>query len=437
MPKKAAYYTLGCKLNFAETSTYARQLRDAGYAKAEFTDRPDIFLINTCSVTEEADRKCRKVVRQALRINPEAIIVVVGCYAQLKPVEISSIPGVDLVLGAEEKFNLIQHLPQQKGLQGVPHSAPLSQAIAFHGAYSIADRTRAYLKIQDGCDYKCSFCTIPQARGLSRSDAPENILQNAKAIAATGTKEITLAGVNIGDYHFDTYNFYDLLRMLDNVEGIDRIRISSIEPNLLTDDIIRYVAQSRTIMPHFHIPLQSGNNEMLSLMRRRYRRELYADRVQMVKSILPHAAIGVDVISGFPGETDQYADDTYHFLEQLPVTYLHAFTYSERDNTPAAGFAGKVPESIRTERTNRLRLLSEAHKRRFYQEHLNTIRPVLWEEERESEMMVGFTDNYIKVSAPFDPVLPGEIQAFRLQMISGNNNVTGYPVVTLPAASYL
>lgn len=434
MSRKAAFYTLGCKLNFAETSTYARQLQQAGYAKAEFTDRPDLFLINTCSVTEEADKKCRKVVRQAQKINPEALIVVVGCYAQLKPDEISSIPGVDLVLGAAEKFSLIELLPDKKLSQAIAHTAPVQLASSFHGAYSIADRTRAYLKIQDGCDYKCAFCTIPQARGLSRSDSPEQIIRNAREIAATGTREITIAGVNIGDYRFDKFSFFDILRMLDEVEGIDRIRISSIEPNLLTDEIILYVAKSRAVMPHFHIPLQSGSNEILSRMRRRYKRELYADRVQVIHSHLPHAAIGVDVISGFPGETDAHADETYTFLESLPVTYLHAFTYSERDNTPAAGFSGKVPEHIRTARTNRLRSLSDLHKGRFYTRHLNSVRPVLWEEERNGELMVGFTDNYIKVTAPFDPMMPGDILPFRLQSLTNDLLVSGQIVHTLPAA---
>jgi len=361
--RTVAFHTLGCKLNFSETSAISRQFYEAGFSKSSFSMPSDVYVVNTCSVTENANKKCRRIIKQALKHNPDAYVIVVGCYAQLKPQEIADIPGVDLVLGAGDKFRILELVDDfSKEENPCIFNSKILEVDGFVDAYSHGDRTRSFLKIQDGCDYKCTFCTIPLARGKSRSDTLENILQNAKTLADKGVQEIVLTGVNIGDYgkgltSEDT--FLDVIQALDQREGISRFRISSIEPNLLSNDIIRFVAQSRRFMPHFHIPLQSGNNELLGKMRRRYKRELYVDRVEEIKQLMPHACIGVDVIVGFPGETDAHFEDTYKFLNELDVSYLHVFTYSERENTLAAGMDGVVPVSVRHERSKRLRMLSD------------------------------------------------------------------------------
>lgn len=400
-----AFHTLGCKLNFSETSAIGRKFLEAGFLKKDFEEPADVYVINTCSVTEEANKKCRYTVRQALVRNPAAYIVIMGCYAQLKPKEIAEIPGVDLVVGANDKFRIVELIgDMQKTENPCVFHSEIKEVTDFKDAFSLGDRTRSYLKIQDGCDYKCTFCTIPLARGKSRSDSFENILANAHKIAAAGVKEITLAGVNIGDYGKEQpHTFLDIVKALDEIEGIERVRISSIEPNLLNHHIIDFVANSKRIMPHFHIPLQSGNNEILGLMRRRYRRELYADRVANIKALMPHACIGVDVIVGFPGETDAHFEDTYLFLNELDIAYLHVFTYSERENTPASDMEGIVPKAVRNERNKRLRMLSEKKRRFFYEQFVGSNRPVLWESEQEGGTMFGFTDNYIKVGIPFQP----------------------------------
>lgn len=423
--KKVGFYTLGCKLNFSETSAIGRQFDAEGYARVPFHEAADVYLINTCSVTDNADKKCRKVVRQALKANPEAYVVVVGCYAQLKPQEIAEIPGVDLVLGAAEKFRLFEVVDEfVKADKGKVIASKISEANTFIPAFSHGERTRSFLKIQDGCDYKCSFCTIPLARGKSRSDSLENVLANARRLAEEGVKEIVLTGVNLGDYgKGQPEDFYDVVRAIDGVEGIERIRISSIEPNLLTDEIIAYVAKSQRFMPHFHIPLQSGNNDMLSIMRRRYRRELYAERVAAIKAHMPHACIGVDVIVGHPGESEQRFLDCYQFLSDLDVSYLHVFTYSERDNTHAITLPDAVPVSVRNTRNEMLRILSEKKRRHFYEQFLGQSRLILWEEEVSEGKLHGFTDNYIKAVAPYDPLLVNEIRPFRLLDIDGEGHV--------------
>lgn len=421
--KKVAFYTLGCKLNFSETSTISRMFEEKGYRKVNFTDTPDIFIINTCSVTDNADKKCRKVVREARAISPEAYVAIIGCYAQLKPQEISSIPGVDAVLGAAEKFRLVELLDGfVRPAQPTVLASDIEAANKFNTSYSLHDRTRTFLKVQDGCDYSCSFCTIPLARGNSRSDTIANIVATAREIAATEVREIVLTGVNTGDFGIRDgvrhERFIDLIRALDEVEGIDRIRISSIEPNLLTDEIIAFVAGSKRFVPHFHIPLQSGSDRILGLMRRRYKRELYASRVEKIKSLMPHCCIGVDVIVGFPGETEADFLETYQFLNELDISYLHVFTYSERDNTPAASMAGSVAPHVRADRSKMLHILSDKKRRRFYEDNLNTEARVLFENDIEDGMMHGFTNNYIRVSAHYDPILINEILPVKLVAIN-------------------
>ncbi len=427
--KKVGLYTLGCKLNFSETSAIGRQFDDEGYQRVPFHESADVYVINTCSVTENADKKCRKVVRQAMKSNPEAYVVVVGCYAQLKPDEIASIPGVDLVLGAAEKFRLFEVVDDfVKEARGKAIYGEIGEVASFHDAYSQGERTRSFLKVQDGCDYKCTFCTIPLARGKSRSDSLENILSNARSLADQGVREIVLTGVNIGDYGKDQPGtFLDVIKALDEVEGIERFRISSIEPNLLNNEIIGFVAESKRFMPHFHVPLQSGNNELLGKMRRRYRRELYADRVAEIKRTMPHACIGVDVIVGFPGESEEHFLDTYRFLNELDVSYFHVFTYSERANTMAIDMPGAVPQHERNQRNKMLRILSEKKRRAFYEQHLGSSRPILFEEEVHGDDINGFTDNYIKVVTPYDPLLVNEVRTFALHDINDRGQVRIVP----------
>ena len=435
-PKTVAFYTLGCKLNYSETSAIGRLFEQGGYGVVNFNEGADIYVINTCSVTEFADRKCRKVVRQALRQAPHANVVVVGCYAQLKPQEIAEIPGVDLVLGAAEKFRILDYvddLSKAPG-NGLVHAGEITEARDFVNAFSYGDRTRSFLKVQDGCDYKCSFCTIPLARGKSRSDTVENVVANAQKIAEMGVKEIVLTGVNLGDFGNGTEviegmkpkkeaMFIDLIRELDRVEGIERFRISSIEPNLLTDEVIEFVATSRRFVPHFHVPLQSGNDKQLKAMRRRYKRELYVSRVAKIKELMPHCCIGVDVIVGFPGETEEDFLETYRFVNELDISYLHVFTYSERENTLAAEMSDVVPVHERRRRNEMLRILSEKKKRYFYNQHLNETRKVLFENSKTPGQMTGFTDNYIKIIAPYDPLLINEIGEVDLQELDSEGNV--------------
>jgi threonylcarbamoyladenosine tRNA methylthiotransferase MtaB len=426
--KKVAFYTLGCKLNYSETSSISRIFEQKGYQKVDFHDSPDIFIINTCSVTENADKKCHKIVREARAISPEAYVAIVGCYAQLKPKEIAEIPGVDAVLGAAEKFRLMELLDGfVRQPQAVVLASEIEQANTFHSSYSLHDRTRTFLKVQDGCDYSCSFCTIPMARGNSRSDSIDNLVKNATEVGKTEVREIVLTGVNTGDFGLQqgqrVERFFDLVRALDEVEGIDRFRISSIEPNLIHDDIIEFVAGSRKFVPHFHIPLQSGSNKILKLMRRRYQRELYADRVATIKAHMPHACIGVDVIVGFPGETHEDFLETYEFLNQLDISYLHVFTYSERDNTLAATLPEKVPHHARSERSKMLHILSEKKRRHFYTANLGGSFTALFENDIEDGMMHGWTENYIRVSAKYDPMLINELKPVRLTHITGKGVV--------------
>ncbi len=412
MLKSVAFYTLGCKLNFSETSTIARQLDQAGFEKKEFTDAADVYVINTCSVTDHADRKCKKVVKEALKYNPNAFIVIIGCYAQLKPEEISNIPGVDLVLGAAEKFNLISHLTEnyQKSDKAKIFNANIKETNIFIPGFSVGDRTRSFMKVQDGCDYFCSFCTIPLARGKSRSHTISETLKVAREVAATNVKEVVLTGVNLGDFGVQNgETFYDLITELDQIEGIDRYRISSIEPNLLEDRIIEFVAKSKKFMPHFHIPLQSGSDEILKSMRRKYQRQLYADKVAKIKSLMPHCSIGVDVIVGFPGESDEAFLETYNFINGLDVSYLHVFPYSERKNTTAAKLKDKVHQFKRNDRTEMLRILSEKKRRAFYDSFSGKSFNVLFENEEKDGKMYGFTENYIKTVADYDPLLINEI----------------------------
>ncbi|MCD0455626.1 tRNA (N(6)-L-threonylcarbamoyladenosine(37)-C(2))-methylthiotransferase MtaB [Chryseobacterium sp. LC2016-27] len=431
--KTAAFHTLGCKLNFAETSTIARQLTDAGYDKVSFDDRADIYVINTCSVTENADRECKLHVKRAMKANPEGLVVIVGCYAQLKPEEISQIAGVDLVLGAKEKFNILSYLDdlEKSESEGVVHSCEIEETDFFIGSYSIGDRTRAFLKVQDGCDYKCTYCTIPLARGISRSDTIENVLKNAREIAERDIKEIVLTGVNIGDYGKGEFGnkrhehtFLDLISELNQVEGIERIRISSIEPNLLKDESIELVSKSKSFVPHFHIPLQSGSDELLKKMKRRYLTKLYNDRVNKIREVMPDAAIGVDVIVGFPGETEELFMETYNFLNELPISYLHVFTYSERENTEAAGMQGVVPIPERKKRNKMLRILSEKKKMAFYQTQLGKTLPVLWEHENKDGKMYGFTENYVRVQKDFDQASVNQIEFLNLEKILSDGTVS-------------
>lgn len=417
--KKVAFYTLGCKLNYSETSTISRKFEEKGYHKVDFLDTPDIFIINTCSVTENADKKCSKIVREARAISPEAYVAIIGCYAQLKPREISEIPGVDAVLGASEKFRLVELLDGfVRPSKPVVHSSNIKEVNSFHTSHSIYDRTRTFLKVQDGCDYSCSFCTIPLARGSSRSDTIANIVETAGKISQAGVKEIVLTGVNTGDFGvregLHKERFIDLVRVLDEVAGIERFRISSIEPNLLSDEIIDFVATSKRFVPHFHIPLQSGSNRILKLMRRRYLRELYQARVSRIKATMPGACIGADVIVGFPGETKEDFLETYNFLNQLEVSYLHVFTYSERENTLAATMPDAVPAGERHDRSRMLHILSEKKKRHFYESNIDTKHTVLYENDIEDGRMHGFTGNYIRVSSPYDPMMINELQEVRI-----------------------
>jgi len=428
--KKVAFYTLGCKLNYAETSTISRKFEEKGYRKVDFHDTPDIFIINTCSVTENADKKCHKLVREARAISPDAYVAIIGCYAQLKPKEISSIPGVDAVLGANEKFRLVELLDGfVRPPQPVVYACDIDQVNTFHTSFSIQDRTRTFLKVQDGCDYSCSFCTIPLARGGSRSDSVENVVNAAVSIAATGVKEIVLTGVNTGDFGMRDgqrkERFIDLVQALDCVEGIARIRISSIEPNLLTDEIIEYVSDSARFVPHFHIPLQSGSNRILRLMRRRYQRELYAERVAKIKSVMPMACIGVDVIVGFPGETDEDFRETYQFLNALDISYLHVFTYSERENTLAATMPDPVPQQVRQERSRMLHILSDKKRRAFYESNVGVVLNVLFEQDVENGRIHGFTENYVRVGVPVGSVAENEIHKIRLLRIDDDGIAEG------------
>ncbi|MBL7879415.1 MULTISPECIES: tRNA (N(6)-L-threonylcarbamoyladenosine(37)-C(2))-methylthiotransferase MtaB [unclassified Chryseobacterium] len=431
--RTAAFHTLGCKLNFAETSTIARQLTEAGYEKVSFDEKANVYVINTCSVTENADRECKLHVKRAMKANPDGLVVIVGCYAQLKPEEISQIEGVDLVLGAKEKFNILSYLDdlEKSENEGIVHSCEIEETDFFIGSYSIGDRTRAFLKVQDGCDYKCTYCTIPLARGISRSDTIENVLKNAKEIAERDIKEIVLTGVNIGDYGKGEFGnkrhehtFLDLISELDQVEGIERIRISSIEPNLLKDESIELVSKSKSFVPHFHIPLQSGSDELLKKMKRRYLTKLYTDRVNKIREVMPDAAIGVDVIVGFPGETEELFMETYNFLNELPITYLHVFTYSERENTEAAEMEGVVPIPERKRRNKMLRILSEKKKMAFYQTQLGKTLPVLWEHENKDGKMFGFTENYVRVQKNFDQASVNQIEFLKLEKIEADGTVS-------------
>jgi threonylcarbamoyladenosine tRNA methylthiotransferase MtaB len=413
--KSIAFHTLGCKLNYSETSSMSRMMEEAGYAKRSFEDLADVYVINTCSVTENADKECRQLVRRIQKKSPESLVVITGCYAQLKPKEIATIPGVDLVLGAAEKFNLVTHIQElSKGNSTKISSCDIEEVSGFNASYSINDRTRTFLKVQDGCDYTCSFCTIPMARGKSRSDSIKNVVKNAHEIAAKGSKEIVLTGVNLGDFGKGAdgsgsasifqreENFYQLIRELDKVEGIERYRISSIEPNLLTNEIIDFVAESKKFMPHFHIPLQSGSDTILAAMRRRYKHDLYEERVDYIKKRMLHCCIGVDVIVGFPGETDALFEETFSFLHNLDISYLHVFTYSERDNTHALNLDGIIPVEIRMARNKILRNLSYKKMQYFTEKHRGTVRPVLFEGHSKNGMMDGYTDNYIKITIPHD-----------------------------------
>lgn len=433
LPKTAAFHTLGCKLNFAETSTIARQLTDAGYEKVSFDDRADIYVINTCSVTDNADRECKLHVRRAMKANPDGLVVIIGCYAQLKPGEISAIEGVDLVLGAKEKFNILSYLEdlRKSSTNGLIHSCEIDETDFFIGSYSIGDRTRAFLKVQDGCDYKCTYCTIPLARGISRSDTIENVVSNAREIASQGIKEIVLTGVNIGDYGKGEFGnkrhehtFLDLISELDEVEGIERIRISSIEPNLLKDESIELVARSSRFVPHFHIPLQSGSDGILKKMKRRYLTGLYSDRIAKIREVMPDACIGVDVIVGFPGETEEKFLETYNYLNDLPISYLHVFTYSERENTEAVGMEGVVSIPERKKRNKMLRILSEKKKMEFYRTQIGKTLPVLWEHENRNGKMYGFTENYVRVHKPFDAESVNQIEWLTLGEIQSDGSVS-------------
>ena len=429
--KTVAFHTLGCKLNFSETSTIARNLKDNGYEKVEFTDPANVYVINTCSVTANADKECKTIVKNAMKANPEGFVVVVGCYAQLKPQEIAEMEGVDLVLGAAEKFNIAEYLYDiNKKEETIVHSCEIEEADFYVGSYSIGDRTRAFLKVQDGCDYKCTYCTIPLARGISRSDTVENVIKNANEIAQKGIKEIVLTGVNIGDYGKGEFGnkkhehtFLELVKELDQVESIERIRISSIEPNLLKNETIDFVSTSKRFVPHFHIPLQSGNDEILKKMKRRYLSNLYLDRVTKIREVMPNACIGVDVIVGFPGETEELFMETYNFINELPISYLHVFTYSERDNTEAVDFDGIVDQGERKRRNKMLRILSEKKRQAFYQSQLGTTQKVLWEHDNKDGKMFGFTQNYVKVQTDYNPDLVNETQLVDLFRINHNGIV--------------
>lgn len=427
--KKVAFYTLGCKLNFSETSSIGRLFTDAGYSVVEFTEGADVYVINTCSVTEHADKKCRKVVKEALKYSPNAYVTIVGCYAQLKPQEIAEIEGVDMVLGAAEKFRIVEFISDlTKQPKAVIHQQNIEKVNHnFIAAYSIGDRTRTFLKVQDGCDYPCTYCTIPLARGGSRSDTIENVVNRASEIAASGVKEIVLTGVNLGDFGIRNGQredkFFDLVKALDEVAGIERIRISSIEPNLLSNEIIQFVSTSKRFVPHFHIPLQSGSNKILGLMKRRYRRELYTERVAAIKAVMPDCCIGVDVIVGFPGETQEDFLDTYQFLNGLDVSYLHVFTYSEREQTAAAEMPDVVPGSTRADRSKMLHILSDKKRRAFYQSQIGKVGEVLFEDDQKGGFMHGFTKNYVKVRAKYDPVMVNELKTVQLLSMTADGEV--------------
>lgn len=429
--KKVAFYTLGCKLNFSETSTIARDFQNEGFERVDFEEIADIYVINTCSVTDNADKQFKQIVKKAMKLNDKAFVAAVGCYAQLKPEELAAVDGVDLVLGATEKFKITDYINDlSKNDMGEVHSCEIEEADFYVGSYSIGDRTRAFLKVQDGCDYKCTYCTIPLARGISRSDALENVLKNAKEISEQGIKEIVLTGVNIGDYGKGEFGnkkhehtFLDLVKALDDVEGIERLRISSIEPNLLKNETIEFVSQSRTFVPHFHIPLQSGSNDILKKMKRRYMRELYSERVAKIREVMPHACIGVDVIVGFPGETDEHFLETYHFLNDLDISYLHVFTYSERDNTEAVELDGVVPMNVRSKRSKMLRGLSVKKRRAFYESQIGTNRTVLFESENKEGYIHGFTENYVKVKTPWNPELVNTLHEINLTKIDEDGSV--------------
>ncbi len=429
--KKVAFHTSGCKLNFSETSSISRSCIDEGYEKVDFKEHADIYVLNTCSVTENADKECKRLVRQVLKRNPSAYIVIIGCFAQLKPHEIAAYDGVDLVLGATEKFKLAYYLNDlTKQDMAEVHSCDIDEADFFVGAYSIGDRTRAFLKVQDGCDYKCTYCTIPLARGISRSDRLQNILNNAKDISSKGIKEIVLTGVNIGDYGKGEYGnkkhehtFLDLIKSLDLVEGISKMRISSIEPNLLKDDTIEFVSKSNRFVPHFHIPLQSGSDTLLKKMKRRYNTDLYKNRVQLIKQLMPECCIGVDVIVGFPGETDALFKETYEFLNSLDISYLHVFTYSERDNTEAANMTGTVDKGTRHKRSKMLRILSAKKRRNFYKQHIGSDVTVLFEHDNKDGFIYGFTDNYIRVKTRYNETLRNKSVDVKLVNFTDDGNV--------------
>jgi threonylcarbamoyladenosine tRNA methylthiotransferase MtaB len=423
--KKVAFYTLGCKLNFSETSTIARNFTNQGFERVDFESTSDIYVINTCSVTDNADKRFKSIVKNALKQNKNAFLIAIGCYAQLKPEELAAVDGVDLVLGATEKFNVTSYINDlTKNEVGKVHSCEISDADFYVGSYAIGDRTRAFLKVQDGCDYKCTYCTIPLARGISRSDTLENVLKNAREIASKDIKEIVLTGVNIGDYGKGEFGnkkhehtFFELVKELDKIDGIHRLRISSIEPNLLTDETITFVANSNSFVPHFHIPLQSGSDELLKKMKRRYLRKTYTDRVSQIKSEMPNACIGVDVIVGFPGETDELFLETYNYLNELDISYLHVFTYSERPNTEAAEMENVVPQNIRAKRSKMLRGLSAKKRRAFYESQLGKILTVLFENENKEGYIHGFTENYVKVKSPWNPELTNTLQTIILKEI--------------------
>ena len=429
--KKVAFYTLGCKLNFSETSTIARNFQSEGFDRVDFEEIADIYVINTCSVTDNADKQFKQIVKKALKTNDKAFIVAVGCYAQLKPEELAAVDGVDLVLGATEKFKIQDYINDlSKNDISEIHSCAIEEADFYVGSYSIGDRTRAFLKVQDGCDYKCTYCTIPLARGISRSDALDNVLKNAFEISKKGINEIVLTGVNIGDYGKGEFGnkkhehtFLDLVKALDTVEGIERLRISSIEPNLLKNETIDFVSKSRTFVPHFHIPLQSGSNEILKKMKRRYLREVYTERVARIKEVMPHACIGVDVIVGFPGETDELFLETYNFINEMDISYLHVFTYSERDNTEAAEMPDVVPMNVRNKRSKMLRGLSVKKRRAFYESQIGNNRIVLFESENKEGYIHGFTENYVKVKTPWNPELVNTLHEINLTRIDEDGSV--------------
>lgn len=435
-PRTVAFYTLGCKLNYSETSSIGRLFEDHGYTEVKFENGADIYVINTCSVTEFADRKCRQIVRRALRDTPNAFVVVIGCYAQLKPNEIAEIEGVDLVLGAAEKFKILDYIDElsKASGKGLVQAGEVSEAKDFVHSFSFGDRTRSFLKVQDGCDYKCTFCTIPLARGKSRSNTIEQVVKDAQKIAETGVKEIVLTGVNLGDFGNGTEviegtkpkkeaMFIDLIKELDKIEDIERFRVSSIEPNLCTDEVIEFVAQSDLFVPHFHMPLQSGNDKQLKEMRRRYKRNLYAERVNKIKQLMPQACIGVDVIVGFPGETEEDFLESYRFINELDISYLHVFTYSERANTLANEMDGVVPVEERRRRNEMLRILSEKKKRHFYNQFAGRRRDVLFEAHKNPELMTGFTDNYLKIETAIDPSRINQIATVQLMNVKDNGNM--------------